>query len=103
MADKVTVRAELLHDAKRVYVYSYSADIHNLDGKITIAKRLLSNGDIDIVEALERREIEIENASACKNKIFIPPVEVDEAALTVISRILNCYEVTGNMPISVEK
>ncbi len=99
----IKVRAELIHDAKRVYVYSYSGDIHNLDGRITITKRLLSAEEIDIVEALERREIEIENASACKSKIYIPPVEVDEAALTVISRIIDGFEATGMMPVSIEK
>ncbi len=103
MPGKITGKAELIHDAKRVYVYSYGPDSSHMDGKITISKRILSAGEIDFVEALEKREIEIDNASQCVTKVYIPPVEVDEVALSLLGRIIDAYESEHAMPSSVEK
>lgn len=93
--------ARQLHDAKRVYVYEYACDGKTFDGKITINKRLLTNTEIDYVDAVENRDVEIINCS--KGSTFsLGAVEVDEAALKLMSKILFAYEQTGQMPFAVE-
>lgn len=103
MSEKFTGKAELLHNAKRVYVYSYGADSSHMDGRITISKRILSDREIDFVEALENREIEIDNASTCKVSVPISPVNVDELALRLLGRIIDYFESNHAMPNLIEK
>ena len=99
---KTKASANLKYNAKRCYVYEYgSTDI--MDGKITFSKRLLQSDEIDFVEALETRDIEIENASGAKNVIPLAGMEVDADALNLMSDILSYYEEKRSMPDRVDK
>lgn len=92
--------AELAHDAKRCFVYEYGKD--ELSGKITIQKRLLTNGDIDFVDAIETGDITIDNRPDAKEVISLGGVSVESLALSLLSVIVNAYEEKGKMPERVE-
>lgn len=74
----------LLHDAKRVYVYGYGED-----GRITVSKRLMDKGEIDLVEAIEGHDIEVQNSSDCEKTINISGIEIDENAFSAITFIMD--------------
>lgn len=74
----------LLHDAKRVYVYSYGTD-----GRITVSKRLMGGDEIDLVEAIESHDIEVQNSSDCEKTIDFSGIKVDEEAFSAITYIMD--------------
>lgn len=77
----------LLNDAKRAKIYQYGKD-----GKITISKRFLQNAtdELDLVEAIENGDIEVENVSDCTSTMLINDLIVDMDALSAIDMILSC-------------
>ena len=96
---KLNATAKLTHDAKRCYVFAYGVD--EMDGKITISKRILNDDDIDYVEALENGDIEIVNESQAAKVIDLMGIKVDEEAVCLVDAILQAYADQGKMPEKV--
>ena len=93
-------KASLLHNAKRCYVYEYGIK-EPLDGKITISKRAIEDKELDIMDAIENRDIEVQNCSKASNLIDLAGIKIDAMALNIFSSILLEYEETGKMPDSI--
>lgn len=94
--------ATLLHDAKRCAVYEYGIK-GVVDGKITISKRLMSVSDIDFIDALDARDIEIINCSATTSKIDLAGTSIDTVALSLATAIIDTYQFEGKLPEKVSK